>query len=93
MLTLEQYRDPELAKLYQQYLSGGPLLYIEEVFRGFTDNEGEARQLALDFYGPIFLLYSIYDGIEDKESIIEQVEQHVERFSKMLLEKERTGMI
>lgn len=44
-------------------------------------------------YGPIFLLYSIYDGIEDKESIIEQVEQHVERFSKMLLEKERTGMI
>lgn len=49
MLTLEQYRDPELAKLYQKYLSGGPLLYMEEVFRGFTDNEGEARQLALDF--------------------------------------------
>ena len=62
MLTLEQYRDPELAKLYQQYLSGGPLLYIEEVFRGFTDNKGEARQLALDFYGPIFLFYNIYDG-------------------------------
>ena len=61
MLTLEQYRDPELAKLYQKYLSGGPLLYIEEVFRGFTDNEREAKQLALDFYGPIFLLYSIYD--------------------------------
>ena len=88
MLTLEQYRDPELAKLYQKYLSGGPLLYMEEVFRGFTDNEGEARQLALDFYGPIFLLYSIYDGTEDKEAIATQVEQHVERFSKMLLTKE-----
>ena len=88
MLTLEQYRDPELAKLYQKYLSGGPLLYIEEVFRGFTDNEGEARQLALDFYGPIFLLYSIYDGTEDKEAIATQVELHVERFSKMLLTKE-----
>ena len=89
MLTLEQYRDPELAKLYQKYLSGGPLLYIEEVFRGFTDNEGEAKQLALDFYGPIFLLYSIYDGVDGKEAIATQVEQHVERFSKMLLTKEK----
>lgn len=89
MLTLEQYRDPELAKLYQKYLSGGPLLYIEEIFRGFTDNEREAKQLALDFYGPIFLLYSIYDGVEGKEAIATQVEQHVERFSKILLTKEK----
>ena len=91
MLTLEQYRDPELAKLYQKYLSGGPLLYIEEVFRGFSDKEGKAKQLALDFYGPIFLLYSIYDGAEDKKAIVTQVEQHVERFSKMLLTKEKEG--
>lgn len=92
MLTLEQYRDPEMTKLYQKYLSGGPLSYIEEVFKGFTDNEGEAKQLALDFYGPIFLLYSIYDGAEDKEMIVTQVEQHVERFSKMLITKEKEGM-
>lgn len=91
MLTLEQYRDPEMAKLYQKYLSGGPLLYIEEVFRGFTDNERKAKQLALDFYGPIFLLYSIYDGAEDKETIATQVEQHVERFSEMLLTKRERG--
>ena len=91
MLTLEQYRDSELAKLYQKYLSGGPLLYIEEVFRGFTDNEGKAKQLALDFYGPIFLLYSIYDGAEDKEAIVTLVELHVERFSKMLLTKKKEG--
>lgn len=88
MLTLEQYRDPELSRLYQKYLAGDPLLYIEEIFRGFTDNDQEARQLALDFYGPIFLLYSIYDGAENKEIIVEQVEQHVDRFSKMLLAKE-----
>lgn len=88
MLTLEQYRDSELSRLYQKYLAGDPLLYIEEIFRGFTDNDQEARQLALDFYGPIFLLYSIYDGVENKEIIVEQVEQHVDRFSKMLLAKE-----
>lgn len=88
MLTLEQYRNPELSRLYQKYLAGDPLLYIEEIFRGFIDNNQEARQLALDFYGPIFLLYSIYDGAENKEIIVEQVGQHVDRFSKMLLAKE-----
>ena len=91
MLTLEQYRDPEMAKLYQKYLSGGPLVYIEEIFGGFTDNDQAAKQLALDFYGPIFLLYSIYDGSEDKETIVEMVEQHVERFSDMLLSKMKEG--
>ena len=55
--------------------------------------KGKRDSLHLTSMDRIFLLYSIYDGIEDKESIIEQVEQHVERFSKMLLEKERTGMI
>ena len=91
MLTLEQYRDPKLAKLYQQYLADGPLIYMEEIFRGFTDNEEEAKQLALDFYGPIFLLYSIYDEAEDKEVVVKRVEKHIERFSKMLLAKRKIG--
>ena len=85
MLTLEQYRDPEMAKLYQNYLSGGPLAYIENVFQGLTEHKEEAKQLAMDFYGPIFLLYSIYDGAEDKERIIELVEQHVDRFSEQFM--------
>ena len=87
MLTLEQYRDPKMTKLYQKYLSGGPLTYIEEIFGGFTGNQKEAKQLAIDFYGPIFLLYSIYDGAADKEMIVEMVEQHVDRFSEVLLSK------
>ena len=91
MLTLEQYRDPEMAKLYQNYLSGGPLAYIENVFQGMTENEEKAEQIALEFYGPIFLLYSIYDGAEDKERIIELVEKHVERFSEQFMDK-KEGM-
>lgn len=91
MLTLEQYRDPEMTRLYQKYLSGSPLAYIEAVFRGLTDNEKEAEQLALDFYGPIFLLYSIYDGAYNKEKIIDLVEQHVEHFSQMLQPEGKEG--
>ena len=89
MLTLEQYREPGMKELYQKYLSGGPLAYIEEIFGGFTSDVQEAKQLALDFYGPIFLLYSIYDGAEDKETIVEMVEQHVDRFSEMLLSNKK----
>lgn len=89
MLTLEQYRDPNLAMLYHHYLASGPLLYMEKIFKGFTDHEEEAKQLALDFYGPVFLLYSIYDNAEDKDLVVNQVEEHVERFSKMLLEKRK----
>lgn len=92
MLTLEQYRNPEMAKLYQNYLAEGPLSYITAIFEGFSNHGEDARQLALDFYGPIFFLYSIYDGTEDKERVVELVDRHVERFADMLREKETKGV-
>lgn len=82
MLTLEQYRSPEMSKLYQKYLAKGPLQYTETIFSGIVDNSEEAKQLAINFYGPIFLLYSIYDGSENKQDVMKQLEAHVERFSK-----------
>ena len=82
MLTLEQYRDPEMEKLYQNYLAKGPLQYIEAIFSGITGNSKAARQLAMDFYGPIFLLYSIYDGTENKQEVVKMVDRHVESFAK-----------
>ena len=36
MLTLEQYREPKMAKLYQNYLAEGPLRYMEAVFSGIV---------------------------------------------------------
>lgn len=91
MLTLEQYRDAEMAKLYQKYLAEGPLSYIETIFEGITNHGEDARQLALDFYGPIFLLYSIYDGTEEKESVVKLVDRHVDRFANMPQETTAKG--
>lgn len=82
MLILEQYRDPEMAKLYQNYLAEGPLRYMEAIFSGIAESSEDAKQLAVDFYGPIFLLYSIYDGAENKQEVVKLVDAHVERFSK-----------
>lgn len=80
MLTLEQYRDPKLARLYQDYLATGPTEYMAAIFRKLTDSDETAMQLALEFYGPMFLLYSIYDGAKDKDSVAPLLELHIDRF-------------
>ena len=80
MLTLEQYRDPKLAQLHHDYLAGGPLEYMAAIFRKLTDSGEDAMQLALEFYGPMYLLYSVYDGAEDKEAVSSLLEAHIDRF-------------
>ena len=80
MLTLEQYRDPELAGLYQDHLASGPVEYMAAIFRRFTDSDETAMQLALEFYGPMYLLYSVYDGAEEKSSVSPLLSAHIDRF-------------
>ena len=80
MLTLEQYRDPKLAQLYHDYLATGPAEYMAAIFRKLTNSDEDAMQLALDFYGPMYLLYSIYDGAEDKEPVAPLLAAHIDRF-------------
>lgn len=80
MLTLEQYRDPEMSQLYQNYLASGPVEYMAAIFRRMTDSDEDAMQLALEFYGPMYLLYSVYDGAEDKTTVIPMLEAHIDRF-------------
>ena len=80
MLTLEQYRDPKLARLYHDYLATGPTEYMAAVFRKLTDSDDAAMQLALEFYGPMFLLYSVYDGATDKDTVAPMLGMHIDRF-------------
>ena len=80
MLTLEQYRDTKLAQLHHDYLAGGPLVYMAAIFRKLTDSDDAAMQLALEFYGPMYLLYSVYDGAEDKTAIAHMLNVHIDRF-------------
>ena len=48
---------------------------VEEISR---DTERDNFMTA----GEAFLLYSIYDGTENKQEVVKQVEEHVERFAK-----------
>lgn len=91
MLTIEQYRNPEMTALYHQYLSSGIIGYVEDLFREMDENMGWKRdnpkQLALEFYAPIYMLMGIYDGTENKEEVITLVREHIERFTKAMERK------
>ena len=58
MLTVEQYKSPEMSRLYHQYLGSGPL--------GYTKDIVGSDEAAVALYGPMHLLYSIYDSTSEK---------------------------
>ena len=83
MLTLEQYRDCAMARLYSQYITGGPLKYMADLFREMTARgcwrEDDPMQLALEFYGPMTLLMAVADG-PDGGNAVELLRAHLRRF-------------
>lgn len=89
MLTLEQYRNPEIEDLYQKCLGSGPVSYIEDLFREMMDQgiliKANPRVLALEFYGPFYLLLSISDTMSDKKEaarlLTAQIDGFVERYA------------
>lgn len=75
MLTLEQFRSPEMSALYHQYLCTGPLEYTRDLLAGMGVQDAE--EMAQLFYGPMFMLYSVYDGAEDKQKVNGLLEEHL----------------
>ena len=72
MLTVEQYRSEEMNSLYHQYLGAGPLKYTADLLG--------SEEEALLFYGPMYLLYSVYDKAENKASVHALLDAHLERW-------------
>lgn len=87
MLTIEQFRSKNMSELYQQYLGAGPTEYMADLFAQMTKDESNGMQLALEFYAPMFLLYSMYDaaeGMAEKNKIMDMLSSHVERFAEKM---------
>ncbi len=68
LLTLEQYRNREMGKLCQQYLISGPVGYMADLFAA----AGLPRPMeeAVGFYAPMFFLYGVHDGAEDRAAVL-----------------------
>ena len=84
MLSLEQYRNTEMAELYSQCIVYGPVAYIEDLFRELIKKgvlrEVNPRQLAVEYYAPLFLLIHMYDIRGDNREAIQILTKHTEHF-------------
>ena len=84
MLSLEQYRNTEMAELYSQCIVYGPVAYIEDLFRELIRKgvlrEANPRQLAVEYYAPLFLLIHMYDIRGDNREAIQILTKHTEHF-------------
>ena len=82
MLTLEQFRDPAMMRLYQQYLVAGPLGYVADLFAAM--GVSNPREEAARFYGPMSLLFGVYDGAEDPGAVTVLMDSLLEDAGKRL---------
>lgn len=86
MLTLEQYRNAEMAELYSNCITTGPVAYMEDIFREMISKgilkETDPKQLALEFFAPLYLLINISDNSKDNEKLVAMLHCHIERFVK-----------
>ena len=70
MITLEQFKTPEMTKLYQDVICAGPVQYTKDIFtelgkqgklnRAALDMEPEI--LAMQLFAPLALVIQLYDG-------------------------------
>ena len=84
MVTLEQYRNPEIADWRQKVFAGGPVSYMEDLFREMMGQgtllTGDPRLLAIEFFAPFHLLVSMSDAPSEGGKPIDLLKAHIENF-------------
>lgn len=90
MLTLEQFRNEEMQKLYQQYLVAGPMGYVTDLFLSLEIPDAEKQAISL--YSAMFFFYSMYDGAEDKKKIKVQFQEILEGLVENICNEEKEGV-
>ena len=78
MLTIEQYRNETMSRLYQQYLTAGPVDYLTDLFVGLGLENPQEKATA--FYAPMLLSYALFDADESDESVAERLTAHFDKW-------------
>ncbi len=81
MVSLEQFKSPEMTKMYQDVIAMGPFKYlsflISDMIKSGRMNKRArdmgAPALALELYSPLFLSISLSDGGGDREKLKEDL--------------------
>lgn len=84
LLTLEQYKDKKAEELFKQYISKGPTDYMADIFANLTGSRNTAYALAIEYYGPMYLMYSLYDEGVELDGLIKILDNHTEKFCRKL---------
>lgn len=75
-----------MAELYSQCIVEGPVAYMEDLFRELIQKgvlkAENPRQLAVDYYAPLFLLICTYDKTGKNEDYATILRNHTEHFMK-----------
>ena len=88
MLTLEQFHDTDLAKVYSKLYVDDPLSYQGMLF-GFmvmagvlkTDN---VQVMSLHFYSPIYFMLTVCDREPEREpEMLKLLDDHIKQFDKI----------
>lgn len=88
MMTIEQFNNPELARLYDKIYVDEPLSYQGAVL-GMLTQQGLLKTdkvdiMTLQFYAPIFLLLSICDrDSKQEEEALKTLAEHIRQFNKI----------
>lgn len=91
MLTLEQYRSEDMARLYSQCIVRGPVEYMTDLFRELIKKgelaQGDPADMAVEYCGPFFLLINMFDGSENPDEGIELLQRQTRAF----MERHKAG--
>lgn len=85
LMTVEQFKHPELAEMYNRHYLEGQFRSFENIFRIWIDGgrvkDGDAYMMALQFVSPVVTLIGVYDRApQDRDRIVESLMRHVHQF-------------
>lgn len=93
MLTIEQFHDRDLAKVYSKLYIDAPLSYQGALF-GFMAVSGILKTdnveiMTLHFYAPIYFMLTVCDREPDRESeMLKLLDEHIRQFNRIYGRKE-----
>lgn len=96
MLTIEQFHDKELSRLYTKQYFDDPLNYQTELIALLIEKgtlkKGNPSIMALEFYSPVYTLLTLCDRCPERESqALEMLTEHIKCFSRNYTDKETDG--
>ncbi|MFV0394159.1 MAG: TetR/AcrR family transcriptional regulator [Coprobacillaceae bacterium] len=93
LLTIEQYKNTAVGKIFRDAIINNGLEYITNIFNKLIDckyyQDIDSSIMAIQFYSPLYLLLCKYDGLENQyNEALSLLEKHIIQFDSMYRRKE-----